>query len=65
MAFGLQREEIDSLVRQASEEFRRLRVGSGLESDQQLQITLAITEVITQNNIRILEALNSAGIKLN
>ena len=65
MAFGLQREEIDSLVRQASEGFRRLRVGSGLESDEQLQISLVIAEVITQNNMRILEALNKAGIKLD
>ena len=65
MAFGLQKEEIESLVRVAVEESeKKYHVGEGLTGKGQLQVTLAITEVITQNNARILEVLTEAGIKL-
>jgi hypothetical protein len=65
MAFGLQKGEIESLVRVAVEESeKKYHIGEGLKEKGTLQVTLAITEVITQNNARILEALTEAGIQL-
>ena len=65
MDFGLQKEEIESLARQAFEEGRKeFPWGDGLESGQPVQVTHAIVEVVTQNNARILEALTNAGIRL-
>ena len=65
MAFGLKKSEIESLFMEMIIEGRRRYLAGGRLDDQQAtHIALAISETIAQNNVRILEALNNAGIKL-
>ena len=65
MAIGIQPEEIVGLVKEAvTEGAHKFNIGESLSQQQELQVQLAITKVITKNNALILEALNNAGIKL-
>ena len=66
MAFGLDEQEIDSLLTSAKyrQWGKKNPQGDGLSNAQQSQVTGAITEVITQNNARILEALAETGVKI-
>ena len=62
MVFGLQQEEIESLVKQAIEDSSALSPATGDTLSSRL--SLAMTRVVTENNARILEALKEAGIQL-
>jgi len=65
MAFGLQKQEIESIVGQTIETVAKRSVsGAFIEGAQLPQVALAIAEAITQNNARILEALAEAGVKI-
>ena len=65
MSFGLNKEEITSLLTAPLYRVAAINhFGDGLDPSARAQVTNAIAEAITQNNARILEALNKAGIKI-